>query len=132
MSEARSSRRRLGGVLFLVVGLGVAYYLRTLAPHEQHVRIVLGDAAPDVAAVDLQYLAADGEAARAAHFAWPRGTAPRVVPHEPQLPDGEYRLQIDVDAREGRRTVERRVTLGGGSTQVDVSRAILRDHESSP
>ena len=53
------------------------------------------------------------------------GQAPRVVSHEPQLADGEYRLRIDLDTREGRRTVERRVTLGGGTTQVDLAGLLL-------
>ncbi|MBX3258542.1 MAG: hypothetical protein KIS78_19525 [Labilithrix sp.] len=122
------SRRPITRFAFLLVGLLVALYLGTLRPQEQHVRVVLGAGAPDVTAVDLQYVAGDGEVAREAHFAYPAGAAPRVVAHEPQLPNGEYRLQIEVDARDGRRGVQRQVTLGGGSTQVDVSGALAREH----
>ncbi len=121
------SRRPLTRFAFLVVGLLVALYLGTLRPQEQHVRVVLGAGAPEVTGVDLQYVAGDGEVAREAHFAYPAGAAPRVVAHEPELPNGEYRLQIEVEARDGRRDIQRQVTLGGGSTQVDVSSALARE-----
>jgi len=120
-------RRRIGRFVLLAAGLGAAFYLGTLAPKTQHVRVVLGDGAPLVTGVTLAYLAENGEALREAELHWALGSAPRVVAHEPELPNGEVRLRIDLDAREGRRTVERRVTLGGGSTQVDVSRALVRD-----
>lgn len=120
-------RRTLSRIVFLVFGLLVALYLGTQGPQEQHVRVVLGAAAPEVTTVDLQYVAKDGEVAREAHFTYPKGSAPRVVAHEPQLPNGEYRLQIDLDTIDGRRAIQRQVTLGGGSTQVDVSSAVTRD-----
>ena len=75
----------------------------------------------------------------------------RIVSHEPQLPNGDYRLEVDVDvepdpgdsgpsgrsdrnaseneaspSNEGRRAIQRQVTLGGGSTQVDLSTALGR------
>jgi hypothetical protein len=118
------SRRRLTSIIFLVFGLFVAYYLTQLKPQEQHVRVVLGRGAPEVTALGLQYIGKEGDIAREAHFSFGIGQAPRVVAHEPQLPNGSYRLQIDVDARDGRRAIQRQVTLGGGSTQVDVSDAL--------
>ena len=120
-------RRPLSRFIFLVFGLLVAFYLGTKRPQEQHVRVVLGAAASDVTMVDLQYVATDGDVAREAHFTYPKGAAPRVVAHEPELPNGEYRLQIDLDTIDGRRAIQRQVTLGGGSTQVDVSSALTRD-----
>jgi hypothetical protein len=125
-----SGRRRITRFVFLVFGLLVALYLGTQGPKEQHVRLVLGAAAPDITALDLRYLTQDGDIAREVHFVYPKGLAPRVVAHEPRLPDGDYRLQIDVDARDGRREVQRQVTLGGGSTQVDVSSALARENHS--
>ena len=112
---------RFGLLLF---GLVLALYLGKVGPREQHVRIVLGAAAPDVTAVDVAYVGKDGDTLREAHFTYPKGTAPRVVSHEPQVPDGDYRLQIEVDARDGRRAIQRQVTLGGGSTQIDLSQAL--------
>jgi hypothetical protein len=117
----------VASLLFLLVGALVATYLGAMGPQQQHVRIVLGAAAPSVTAVGIQYLGRDDEPAREAHFVYPPGSAPRVVAHEPQLPNGEYRVQIDVDTRDGRRLIQRRVTLGGGSSQVDVSSALMRD-----
>jgi hypothetical protein len=109
----------------MLMGVGLAAYLSKHGPQEQHVRIVLGRGAPEVTEVDLQYVSPDGDTARDAHFSFSKGNAPRVVAHEPKLPNGPYRLQIDIDAHDVRRSVQRQVTLGGGSTQVDVSSDIL-------
>jgi hypothetical protein len=120
--ELPSGRRRLARFVVLAAGLAGALYFGTLAPKTQHVRVVLGDAASQVSGVRLVYVGKEGEALREAEFHYAAAAAPRVVAHEPELPDGEYLLKIDLESREGRRTVERRVTLGGGSTQIDVSR----------
>lgn len=127
VSGGTKRRSPIGRFVFLGAGLLTAFYLGAKSPREQHVRIVLGAASPDVTGLALQYVAGDGDVAREAHFAFPSGGAPRIVAHEPRLPDGDYVLDIEVDAREGRRGVQRRVTLGGGSTQVDVSSALVRD-----
>lgn len=86
--------------------------------------LVLGAGADQVTGVELQYVALDGEVVRATRMTFEPGKAPRVVAHQPELADGEYRLRIDLDTREGRRSVERRVTLHGaegGTTQVDLT-----------
>ena len=114
-------RRKLLPVLFLAGGALLASYLTSKSPRDQHLSLVLGPAAERVTQVEIQYLSADGELARDARMSFDPGRAPRVVSHAPQLADGEYRLRIDLDTREGRRTVERRVTLGGGTTQVDLA-----------
>lgn len=84
-------------------------------------KLVLGAAADRITGLEVQYVGADGEIARDTRMAFEPGKAPRVVPHEPKLTDGDYLLRIDLDTREGRRSVERRVTLGGGTTQVDLA-----------
>lgn len=111
--------------MFLVFGLGVALYLGGTGPREQHVRIVLGEAAPEVAGVDLQYLGEGGDVVREARLTYRSGSAPRVVAHEPRIADGSYRLHIDVTTSKRRVSLERSVTLGGGSSQVDLSAALL-------
>lgn len=115
--------RRGRTALLVVVGVALAAfaYLRTQGPQEQHVRVVLGSGAPGVVGLHLEYVDPDGDVAREARFTYEAGGAPRVVAHDAPLRNGEYRLQIDIDARDGRRTVQRQVTLGGGSTQIDVS-----------
>ena len=117
-------RRKL--LPFLVLGAGalIAGYLSSKSPRDQHLRLVLGPRAADVTGLEVQYVAEDGDVARDARMTFGAGEAPRIVSHEPQLADGEYRLRIDLDTREGRRTVERRVTLGGGTTQVDLTTAL--------
>lgn len=116
---ARRSRR--ASLAFLLFGAAVALYLGRFSPREQSVRFVLGDGAKDVRVLEVGYETEAGEIVRDARFAFEEGRAPRVVSHAPSLPDGDYRLQLHVETREGRRSAERRVTLGGGSTQVDLS-----------
>ena len=120
----RAARSRLAKLGFLLIGLAVAAYLGMRGPHEQHLRLVLGDAAPDVTGLEIQYVDQDGEVAREARLSYPAGGAPRIVSHEPELPDGTYALRVNVVTRERRVPVERSVTLGGGSTQVDLSQAL--------
>ena len=108
----------------LVAGLLVAGYFGAKAPRDQHVKLVLGASAESVTGLEIQYIAADGDLARAARMAFEPGGPPRVVSHEPHLADGDYGLRIEIDTREGRRSTERRVTLGGGTTQVDLAGVI--------
>lgn len=118
---------RRGRVVPLLVLAGaaiVAAYVGARAPRDQHVRFVLGSAAAEVRGLDVQYVAPDGETARETHLTFDPGRAPRVVPHDPALPDGDYRLRIEVDTRTGRRNAERQVTLQGGTTSVDLARML--------
>lgn len=105
----------------LAAGALLVAYIGSRAPRDQHVKLVLGADADRVTGLEVQYIGADGEIARDTRMAFEPGRAPRVVSHEPQLTDGDYSLRIDLDTREGRRSVERRVTLGGGTTQVDLA-----------
>lgn len=118
MTTAR--RRRLS---FVVVGAGLllAVFLQSRLPRDQHVRLSLGDAAPGVTELDVQYVTAGGESARETRLTFPPGSAPRIVALDPELEDGPYQLRIGVTAREGRRTVERQVTLSGGTSHVDLA-----------
>ena len=111
---------------FAVLAAGglAAVYVASKSPRDQHVTFVLGASADRVTELEVQYFAADGDLARDTRMGFEPGKAPRVVSHEPKLPDGDYGLRIDVDTREGRRSVERRVTLGGGTTQVDLAAVV--------
>lgn len=129
--EPVKPKSRVFKLVLLVAGLGIAAYLGKMGPREQHVNIVLGDQRWTVKAIDLQYVSSDGEVAREVHLTYGE-SAPRVIAHAPQLSDGTYRLKIDVDTRGGRRAVERQVTLGGGSTQVDISSALLPEDRKAP
>lgn len=121
----RPPPRRL--LRFLIVGAGaaVALVLAQKAPKDQHLRFTLGEAAPAVTSLEVAYVAeGGGDPLREMRLAFEPGKAPRVVSHDPSLADGAYLLRIGADTREGRRTVERQVTLGGGTTQVDLSAAL--------
>jgi hypothetical protein len=113
-------RRRLIGLAILLAGVSLIAYLGSRTPKEQHLRVVLGDKAPTVTGLSVQYDTPDGEPMREVRMTYESGRAPRVVSLEPKLPDGDYRLRIDVDTREGRRQAERRVTLSGGTTSVEI------------
>ena len=108
----------------LAAGLLVAGYFGAKTPRDQHVKLVLGASSDQVTGLEIQYISADGDLARAARMAFEPGGPPRVVSHEPHLADGDYGLRIEIDTREGRRSTERRVTLGGGTTQVDLAGVI--------
>jgi len=119
-----------------VAGLGVAFALSRQWPREHTVRIVLGDAAKAVEEVRLRYgdpahasgRGGDDDWQREVIFHYAIGRAPRVVSHEPRLPDGDYDLELEIGMRAGqeRRTVtsHRVVHLDSDSAQVDVASTV--------
>jgi hypothetical protein len=121
----RPPPRRLLRLLVVGCGAALAVVLAQKSPKDQHLRFTLGDAAPAVTGFEVAYLPeGKGEAVRETRLTFEPGTAPRVVSHDPSLADGAYLLRIQADTREGRRTLERQVTLGGGTTQVDLGAAL--------
>ncbi|MFO0741184.1 MAG: hypothetical protein U0270_35115 [Labilithrix sp.] len=127
MSPTFFTKRRIGSLVFLAFGLGVAMWLGQNGPQEQHVHVILNERAPIVTGVSLQYVGANGDVANETSFHYRPGQAPRIVSHDPRIPSGEYRLRVDVDTTQAdspdsRKSVEKQVTLKGGSAQVDVSR----------
>ncbi len=125
--EARSRRTFATRLLFLACGLGITFYLAARGPRAQHLRFVLGAAGSSVVDLEVQYLRMeDSEVLREARLPYGPGGAPRVVAHDPELPDGLYRLRIEIETREGRRVVERQVTLSGGTTSVDLVPALTQ------
>lgn len=126
-------RKRLLRLLVLGAGLLVAMLLARAWPKEQTVHYVLGGAAPRVAEVDARWapgqLPADSEDwTREATFRYARGQAPRIVTHEPRLPDGDYTVEIEIASADAARSVVRRhVTLAGnGSTSIDLADSVPR------
>jgi hypothetical protein len=120
-----STKRRIGSLVFLAFGIGVAMWLGQNGPQDQHVHVILNERAPVVTGVSLQYVTAKGDVANETSFRYSPGQAPRIVSHDPKIPSGDYKLRVDVDTAnspESRKTVEKQVTLKGGSAQVDCSR----------
>lgn len=114
-----------GGLLVLasVVVLAAYFWLNPRLPKDQSVNVVLGDSAPTVTEVAVSY-AHDGDPMREAELRFEPGQAPRVVHHEPRLPDGDYVVGIRVRSARGIVERQRRVTLAStGSTAIDVSGA---------
>lgn len=127
METKGKGRSRYAALGFLAMGIAVTAYLSKTGPHEQHVRFVLGDAAMEVTGLEVQYVDKDGDVARDARLSYVAGTAPRIVPHEPELADGAYKVKVDVSTRDRRVSVERSVTLSGGSIQIDLAAALVRE-----
>jgi hypothetical protein len=112
--------------VLLAAGLLIALYFARTWPKEQTVHYVLADAAPRVAELDARWApASDGDDwVRQATFQYAPGTAPRIVTHEPRLPDGEYTVEIEIVAANERSTVRRHVTLSGGATSIELAQSV--------
>ena len=123
-------KKRIVRMLVLAVVLMVALVFARQWPKDQTVHYVLGAAATRVEEVDARWASATEGATddwtREASFRYAPGKAPRVVTHEPRLPDGDYTVEIDITAAGGKQTVRRRVTLAGGSTAIELSQAVPR------
>jgi hypothetical protein len=123
-----------GRLLFLVAAAGV--YV-VLAPHwakDNVIHVVLGGdrGRAEVTELHLRYAVApkSGQMAedwtREATFRFPDGSAPRVVTHEPRLADGDYVVEIEIlKPPHPELTIDRRVTLEGSTTSIDVSSDLL-------
>jgi hypothetical protein len=121
-------RGRIARGLFLAAALALALLFGRRWPKDQTVHYVLGNSATRVEEVDARWSGdAQGgdEWAREVSFRYRAGRAPRVVTHEPRLPDGDYTVEIElVAADSGHAFVRRHVALSGGVTSIDVSSAV--------
>ncbi len=100
-------RERLGsGISMLILvtaALATATVLGKHGPKDQTVHYVLGSAAARVEEVDASWIPWDKhgesqESLRDVSFRYAPGHAPRVVTHEPRLPDGDYTVKIEIVA----------------------------------
>ncbi|MEO8875090.1 MAG: hypothetical protein ABI461_05840 [Polyangiaceae bacterium] len=107
-------------------------------PHEQTLHVDLGDSAPDVEALTIRWTSsaalkdADEKAGKHGEtsiedwtgevtFRYEKNKAPRVVQHKARLADGEYVVEIELNAEAGGAVTRKVVALGGGTTTIDVS-----------
>lgn len=121
----RASRRLLLPVL-AVGALGAWFLFSPRLPKDQTLEIVLGDSARDVTAVRFAYEDARTDWSSEVELNFTKGRAPRVVHHEGRLPDGDYALALDVTCAEATVHADRRVSLRGGTTSVDLSEVLRR------
>ncbi len=122
-------RNRIGRFVLLAAALAVVPVLARRWPTDQTVHYVLGNAAARVEEVDARWSAdpRSEDWMREVTFHYPAGRAPRVVTHEPRLPDGEYTVEVELVAADSERSLVRRhVALGGGVTSIDVSTWVPR------
>ncbi len=125
-------RGRAGRGVLLLGALAAALSLGRSWPHDQTVHFVLGDAAPRVEELEACWTeTGSDECSREVTYRFARGTAPRVVTDPLRAADGDYAVQIAVVADGARASVQRRVTLGGGVTSIDLSARLPRGREAS-
>ncbi len=118
-------RRKLGPLALVAAGLLIWLVLGRKVPQDQVVRVVLGDAAPRVTEVRLRYQPdGDAEFTREATFPYPKGTAPRIVTHEPRLAGGDYMVEIELSEGNDRALVHRKVKLDGNPVSLDVKESL--------
>jgi hypothetical protein len=121
-------KKRVAQAVILLALVGVFLLISRAWPKEQVVHLVLGTAAPRVEEVALRYGSPSPEETeiwtRQATFYYGGKGAPRIVTHEPRLPDGDYSVEIDLATKTDRNTVRRRVTLSGGTSSIDLSQAV--------
>ncbi len=123
-------RNRVGRFILVAAAVPLAVFLAGERwPKDQTVHYVLGGAAERVEEVDARWSedARGDDWTREVSFRYPAGRAPRVVTHEPRLPDGEYTVEIELVAADLEHSVVRRqVALRGGVTSIDVSTWVPR------
>jgi hypothetical protein len=130
LDEPAAKNKRLRLLFFVAAAVALYAALGRTWPKDQLVHVVLGASAPRVTELDVRYAprGAGGKGAedwtREATFRFSEGNAPRVVTHEPRLADGEYDVEIDIQTPSQRSTIERHVTLQGGTTSIDVADAV--------
>jgi hypothetical protein len=122
--------KRIARPLSIAAALAAVAVVAPRWPKDQTVHYVLGDAAGRVEEVDARWADADQAAhddwARDARFRYGPGQAPRVVTHEPRLPDGDYTVQIEILASNERSVVTRHVRLAGGVTSIELAPSVPR------
>ena len=123
-------RKRIALTIAAAAAFALYFTLSPRWPKDQVLHVVLGDAAARVEEVRIRYAEAKATSAeewtREASFRYALNSAPRVITHEPRLPDGDYVVEIDLVSPSGRATARRRVALQGGTASIDVSREVLR------
>ncbi|MCA9587581.1 MAG: hypothetical protein KC657_19780 [Myxococcales bacterium] len=113
---------------YLILGaaaIAALLVFRLHGPRAQHVRVVLGAKSAKVTALTLAlHEHPDDDPLRRARFEYARGAAPRVASWDLEAPSGAYTVRVEAETTEGRRTVEREVTLAEGTASVDVVEAL--------
>lgn len=128
---AAPRNKRLLPLLFVMGGLGLALFLGSKAPKEQHLRLALGPRAVDVTAVEVTVLDASGDVVRATRVPYEAGKAPRIVALDPSIPNGDYLVRLEIATPSGPRVAERRLSLSGGTTSVDLA-GVLDENRGAP
>ena len=125
-------RRGVARLVLVAAGLGLAALLASgqlPVPRDQSIRYVLGDGSTRVAELEARWTppGKSEDWTRAATFRYAPGQAPSVITHEPRLPNGDYDVEIEIVGTDGTDAIDHRhVQLSGGTTSIDLARAVPR------
>lgn len=128
---ASPRNKRLLPLLFVIAGVGLALFLGSKTPKEQHLRLSLGPHAAEVTGVEMTVLDSSGDVVRATRVPYEPGQAPRIVALDPSVPNGDYVVRLEIATRSGLRSTERRLSLSGGTTSVDLA-GVLDENRGAP
>jgi hypothetical protein len=120
--------RRLAPLALLVPAVAAGATLKPRWPKDQSIHYALGDASQRVEELDARWALSGEKGAddwsREATFRYAPGTAPRTVAHSARLADGDYVAEIEIRAGSRTAVVQRKVTLEGGSTTLDLAAVV--------
>ena len=126
---------RSGRLIVLAAALAACAWFARLAPTDQTVHYVLGDASPRVEELRVRWQEDEppsrvgDEWLREVSYRFTPGEAPRIVTHEPRLRNGRYAVEIDVVLVGSERSpsvLRRRVELAGGALSINVGSSLPR------
>jgi hypothetical protein len=126
-------RGRLARLVLVVGAILVALTLGKTWPSDMAVHFVLGDAAARVEQLDACWSEGTypSDCSREVSFRFVRGAAPRVVTSTMRIAAGDYVVHITIVADGERSIVDRRVTLGGGVTSIDLALQVPHGRDAS-
>ncbi len=110
-------------------------------PHDQTLRLDLGDSSKIIEALTLRWApaASDKKSMPSVEdwtgevtFRYEKNQAPRIIEQRMHVTDGDYAVEIEVSTKRGGSAVTHEVVaLQGGATTVDVSRLASTDDFSA-
>ena len=141
--EREWKRKRIGQIVAIAAMMALARFAAGQWPRDQTIHYVLVNEAPLVQELRARWAPERPEESpekspkanremgkaddwtREVAFRYAQGQAPRIVTHEPRLPNGDYTVEIEITASgvqpQDRSVVRRHVELNGGVTSIDLS-----------
>lgn len=116
-------------MLAIAVVVGLLSVLPKI-PHDQTLRIDLGDSSKITHALTLRWAPISNEKKTEVAvedwtgevtFRYEKNQAPRIIEHRVHVTDGDYEVEIEVSTDRGGAVTRKNVALAGGTTTIDFS-----------